>query len=78
MSKAKTPKLTVDCSVKQLLARARRWQLNRQRKAGKHECVKVQVGTARRLTARDGRTLKRPVTIARFYECKICGRNMKT
>ncbi len=63
-------------SFKQIFADARRRQRERIRKAGEHECVKIQAGSARRLTGRGDITLKRPVVIMRFYECQICGRDM--
>lgn len=59
-----------------LFRAARRRQRERERKAGKHRCVKVAYGTVTRVTGRGGRVLKRPVVVLRFYECKVCGRDM--
>lgn len=61
---------------KKLFADVRRRQRERIRKAGKHECVKTCTGAARRVTGRGDKILKRPVVIMRFFECKICGRDM--
>lgn len=63
-------------SFKKIFADVRRRQSERIRKAGKHECVKTPAGTAQRVTGRVDKILKRPVVIMRFYECKICGRDM--
>lgn len=63
-------------SFKKLFADVARRQCERIRKAGKHECVKTPAGTASRVTGRGDKILKRPVAIMRFYECKICGRDM--
>ena len=46
-------------------------------KAGPHKCVAVPAGAIRRLTGRGGKQLKRPVVVARFYECKHCGKDMR-
>ena len=54
----------------------RRRQRERVRKAGNHRSVKVLSGTVRRVTGRGDKALKRPVVLARFYECKVCGRDM--
>ena len=63
-------------SFKKLFADVARRQRERIRRAGKHNCVKTLTGTARRVTGRGDRILKRPVVIMRFFECKICGRDM--
>lgn len=55
---------------------ADRRQAERIRKAGKHVCIPVCSGELTRLTGRGGRILKRPVEVMKFYECKICGRDM--
>lgn len=65
-------------TFKKLFADVRRRQRERIRKAGKHECVKVACGTVRRVTGRGDKILKRPVVVMRFFECKICGRDMTT
>jgi hypothetical protein len=61
---------------KKLFADVKRRQRERIQKAGKHECVKAACGTMSRVTGRFDKILKRPVTVMRFYECKICGRDM--
>lgn len=63
-------------TFKKLFADVKRRQRERIRKAGKHECVKTCTGAARRVTGRGDKILKRPVVIMRFFECKICGRDM--
>jgi len=63
-------------TFEEIFAGAKRRQQERIRKAGKHKCVKVSTGTATRITGRGGKTLKRPVVILRFYECKTCGKDM--
>lgn len=63
-------------TFKDLFDEARRDQRRRILKAGKHKCVKIALGVARRVTQRNGEPLKRPVVVMRFYKCKICGRNM--
>ena len=63
-------------SFKKLFADAERYRRERIRKAGKHECVRELAGTVGRVTGRGGKILKRPVVGIRFYECKICGRDM--
>ena len=55
----------------------RKRQAERIRKAGKHVCVALCSGTMARVTGRGDRILKRPVVVMRFYECKVCGRDMK-
>lgn len=54
----------------------RRLNLKRIRMAGKHVCVRKYSFAVRRMTGRGDRILKRPVVVKRFYECKICGRDM--
>jgi hypothetical protein len=49
------------------------WKSNQRR----HKCIRKQVGVVRKLTGRSGQPLKRPVVVARFYECAICWREMK-
>lgn len=51
-------------------------QNKRIKEAGKHRCVKVKNGAARRVTGRGGKILKRPILLMQFYECKLCGRDM--
>ena len=63
-------------SFKKLFADAERYHRDRIRKAGKHECVRELGGTVSRVTGRGDKILKRPVVQMRFYECKICGRDM--
>ena len=63
-------------SFKKLFADAERYRRERIRKAGKHECVRELGGTVSRVTGRGDKILKRPVVQMRFYECKICGRDM--
>ena len=63
-------------SFKKLFAAAERYRRERIRKAGKHECVRELGGTVSRVTGRGDKILKRPVVQMRFYECKICGRDM--
>jgi hypothetical protein len=63
-------------TFKKLFDDVKRRQRERIRKAGKHECVKAPCGTMSRVTGRGDKILKRPVTVMRFYECKICGRDM--
>ena len=64
-------------SFADFFAEAERRQRERIRKAGKHQCVSTLTGTVRRLTGRGDKILKRPVVLARFYECEICGRELK-
>lgn len=71
--KAKAKKML---TFEKLFQQAERRRKERIRKAGKHKCVKIITGTATRLTGRGDRILKRPVVVVRFYECKICGRDM--
>ena len=63
-------------TFKKLFADVKRRQRERIRKAGKHECVKAPCGTMSRVTGRGDKILKRPVVVMRFFECKICGRDM--
>lgn len=63
-------------SFEDLFAKMKRSQMERIRKAGKHKCVKTLLGTLGRVTGRGGKPLKRSADVMRFYECKICGRNM--
>lgn len=63
-------------TFKQLFADVEKHQKERIRKAGKHVCIKQSSGTASRVTGRGGRILKRPIVFVRFYECKICGKDM--
>lgn len=53
-----------------------REQRERVRKAGKHKCLPIAIGSIRRLTGRNGVRLKRPVVTLTLRECKICGRTM--
>jgi hypothetical protein len=66
------------CSAwfKREMKRIRDQQADRIRKAGKHDCVAVPAGVVTRVTGRGDRILKRPVVVMRFYECKVCGRDM--
>lgn len=66
----------MSAAFSKLFADVRRRQRERIRKAGEHECVRTPCGTATRVTGRGDRILKRPVVLMRFYECKICGRDM--
>ncbi len=50
---------------------------NRIKNAGKHKCVKESIGSASRVTTSNGRILKRPVVLNRFYWCKICHKDMQ-
>ncbi|MDE2098198.1 MAG: hypothetical protein KGL39_13165 [Patescibacteria group bacterium] len=63
-------------SFKKLFADAERYRRERILKAGKHECVRELAGTVSRVTGRGDKILKRPVVQMRFYECKLCGRDM--
>lgn len=63
-------------SFAQLFARIDKQRLERMEKAGKHKCVRTISGTASRVTGHNDVILKRPVVLHRFYECKICGRDM--
>lgn len=63
-------------TLKKLFADVKRRQRERIRKAGRHRCVKAPCGTMSRVTGRGDKILKRPVVIMRFYECKICGRDI--
>lgn len=76
----KSASKTKDCGKKlrSMFAAARRSQKERERKAGAHECVKICTGSVRRVTGKSGKILKRPVVTTRFYECKVCGRDMGT
>lgn len=47
------------------------------KKAGKHKCKPVVYGTIKRLQRKDGKLLKRPVIIGRFYHCAKCYRIMQ-
>jgi len=66
---------------KAMLSKARadisKRKAERIRKSGKHTCVARVAGTVSRLTGRGDRILKRPVIVSRFYECKICGKDMQ-
>ena len=53
-----------------------RKRATRIRKAGKHTCVKVLVGTVAQVTGKGDKILKRPKVTLRLYECKVCGRYM--
>lgn len=64
-------------SIKQLMASAARRQAARLRNAKPHRCVPTPTGSIRRVTNKDGEPLKRPVVLARFYECRVCGRDLK-
>jgi hypothetical protein len=64
-------------SFTKMMERARRHREERIAKAGKHKCIKVSLGTLRRVTGLNGKTLQRPVVFMRFYECKICGKEME-
>lgn len=64
-------------TFKQLFAKAEKWRKERIRKAGKHVCVRQSSGTVSRVTGRNNKILKRPVVIQRFYECKLCGKEME-
>jgi len=61
---------------KKIMREVRKQATERIRKAGKHVCVPVCCGTMDRITGRSNRILKRPVVVMRFYECKVCGRDM--
>jgi hypothetical protein len=56
-------------------AKLARFRADRIRKAGKHKCVRILGATVSQITS-GSKTLKRPKVLARFYECKICGRDM--
>ena len=45
--------------------------------AGKHKCQFVKCGSVRKLTGANSKVLKRPVLVAQFWECKLCGREKK-
>lgn len=61
----------------QIMAKMELNRLARIERAGKHKCVKMLAGCARRVTGKNGKILKRPVIIMKFYECSKCGRTMK-
>lgn len=64
-------------TFKELFAGVNKWRRERIRKAGKHVCVRHLAGTVTRVTGRGNKILKRPIVQHRFYECKLCGRDMK-
>lgn len=64
-------------SFKSLFAKVEKQQAARIKAAGKHVCKRQPAGMVRRVTSGNGKILKRPVVISRFYECAICGKDMK-
>lgn len=72
--KARKP-LSVVKWWKKTLEDLRLQRLQRIKDAGRHKCIKVCSGTLSRVTT-GSKILKRARILFRFYQCKICGRDM--
>lgn len=59
-----------------MVERHRQVQAERLRNAPPHECVKELIGTTRHVAGVKGKPLKRARVIERFYQCKVCGKDM--
>lgn len=68
------PKTSEDTlrTFRQVFAASERRLEEQKKRAGKHKCQWIKSGSVNQVTSGD-KILKRPLKLAQFLECKLCG-----